>query len=155
MALPQINQSMQGMNVQTPRVPSGQQYAQGGPQNASGMPQRVFNTMAPDNGQHGGAQRYMTAQSGAMNMANQRNANPYGNQQTAYHGKMPSMPTAPGQLSPMPMVTTPAQQQNQASYRQALQNRMMNVMNRPLPYQPVQQMPTMPMPPMYNPGGGI
>lgn len=153
MALPQINQNMQGLNVQTPRVSSGQQYTQGGPQNASGMPQRVFNRMVPDNGQHGGAQRYMTAVSGAMNMANQVNMNPYGNTRSSYYGRMPNSPAVQGQLTSIPTQTLPSIQQTQASYRQALQDRMMNTMNRALPNQMQMQMPAPTMPQMFMPRG--
>lgn len=71
MMLPNINQQAQGLNVQTPRVPSGNQMMGAASQARANMPQRPVQSMAPDNGQHGGAQRYMTPLSGAMNVSNQ------------------------------------------------------------------------------------
>ena len=152
--LPSINQNRQGMNVQAPKVPSAQQYAQGRPQNASGLPPRPAMGMAPDNGQHGGAQRYMTPQSGAMNMANQRNANPYGNAKTAYYGNTQPLPPVQGQLSAMPMPQQQDQSQSNMNYRQALQNRMFNVRTNPIPNQAPAVQPMMnqapAMPPMFG-----
>lgn len=147
MALPNINQVSQGMNVQAPKVPSGQQYAQGVTQGRSGLPARPVANMAPDNGQHGGAQRYMTPQSGAMAVSNQRNTNPYGGAQTAYYGKSQPLPPIQGQLSPMPIQTPQATQQSNATYRQALQDRMMGVRNNPMPNRMPQTMPQMGMMP--------
>lgn len=157
MQLPQINQQMQGMNVQAPSVPSGQQYAQGSSQSSTGMPQRVFNSMAPDNGQHGGAPRYMTPTSGAMNMSNQRQANPYGQRSNTYPGQNSPLPPAKGALTPMSM--SPEQQQearqNASSYRQMLQQRLMtqrnNMMGYMMPPQQPQQQTAAPMPPQQLP----
>jgi hypothetical protein len=153
MALPNINQISQGMNVQAPTVPKAAQFAQGTPQNATGMPRRPVANMAPDNGQHGGAQRYMTPQSGAMNMSQQRNANPYGNTKSAYYGNTQPLPPVQGQFTPMAMPEQPAQAQQNASYRQALQQRMIGTRNNPVAMQPPMQMPvqTVPMPAMQMP----
>lgn len=160
--LPSINQAAQGLNVQTPRVPSGQQYAQGTAQNASGLPQRMFNSMAPDNGQHGGAPRYMTPTSGAMNMSVQRNTNPYGNAKTAYYGNQGTPQPIPNMFTPMTMSPEQQQQyqQGQMSYRQALQDRLLNQkynqMGYMMPAQPVPQMATPSTPvnlPRVNYGG--
>jgi len=130
MALPNINQISQGMNVQAPTVPKAAQFAQGTPQNATGMPRRPVANMAPDNGQHGGAQRYMTPQSGA----------------TAYYGNTQPLPPVQGQFTPMAMPEQPAQAQQNASYRQALQQRMIGTRNNPVAMQPPMQMPVQPTP---------
>lgn len=154
MALPQINQQAQGNNVQAPKVPSAQQFAQVG---TSQLPARPMQNMAPDNGQHGGAQRYMTPTSGAMNMANQRQANPYGPKANTYPGQSSPLPPVQGQLTPMQYEMPQNMQMNQGQYRQALQQRMLGVRNNPMPnmiaQQPVQQPQQPQMPIMFAPGG--
>lgn len=151
--LPSINQQAQGNNVQAPRVPSGQQYAQVG---QSQLPARPMQNMAPDNGQHGGAQRYMTPTSGAMNMANQRQANPYGQKANVYPGQSSPLPPVQGQLSQITMPENTAQMQNSANYRQALQQRLLGMQNQMMGYgmpQPQQPQPQMPLPVMFRPRG--
>lgn len=88
MMLPNINQQAQGGNVQPPKVPSADQAMGGLSQSRGNMPVRPTQSMAPDNGQHGGAQRYISPMSGAMNKTNQRQPNPYGNQNQTYPGQM-------------------------------------------------------------------
>jgi len=133
--------------VQAPRVPSAQQFAQSG---QSPLPARPMQNMAPDNGQHGGAQRYMTPTSGAMNMSNQRQPNPYGPKANTYPGQSSPLPPVQGQLTPMQYEMPQNTQMNQGQYRQALQQRMLGVRSNPMPnmapQQPVapQQQPAMP-----------
>lgn len=153
--LPQINQQAQGNNVQTPRVPSAQQFAQSG---QSPLPARPMQNMAPDNGQHGGAQRYMTPTSGAMNMANQKQPNPYGAKPNVYPGQASPLPPVQGQLSQITMPENSAQSQNATNYRQALQQRLLGMQNQMMGYgmpqpQQVQPQPQMPLPVMFRPRG--
>lgn len=148
--LPSINQSMQGMNVQTPRVTSGQQYAQSG---SSPLPARPMQNMAPDNGQHGGAQRYMNPMSGAMNAANQRQTNPYMQRNNTYPGQNQPLPPVRGELTPMTMNDAQQRQMQESSnmYRQALKERLMRQKYNPMGYMtPPPPMPSQPMPPMMG-----
>lgn len=150
MQLPQINQQAQGNNVQAPRVPSGQQYAQTG---NNPLPARPVQNMAPDNGQHGGAQRYMNPVSGAMNASNQRNANPYMQKGNTYPGQNQPLPPVRGELTPMRMSAEQQQQLQQSNnmYRQALQQRLLNQKNNPAGYMsPPQPAPTQALPPMMG-----
>ena len=76
--LPNINQKNQGFNVQLPNITGSQQGMAQAQSAISGQAgKRPIERMAPDNGQHGGAPRYMTPQSGANNKAVQRRSNPY------------------------------------------------------------------------------
>lgn len=151
MQLPYINQQSQGNNVQTPRVPSGQQYAQSG---TSPLPQRPMQNMAPDNGQHGGAQRYMNPMSGAMNASNQRQANPYMQKGNTYPGQSQPLPPIRGELTPMTMTDSQQQEMQQSNnmYRQALKQRLMNQKYNPMGYMAPPAPPQQPMPPMMGQG---
>ena len=124
MMLPNINQQAQGLNVQAPRVPSGNQMMGATSQARANMPQRPVQSMAPDNGQHGGAQRYMTPMSGAMNRANQRPANPYGNRAQVYPGQAQPQQTA------MPQAQAMANQQ--AAMPQVPQAAMPQMFSQPM-----------------------
>ena len=134
MMLPNINQQAQGLNVQTPRVPGGNQMMGAASQARANMPQRPVQSMAPDNGQHGGAQRYMTPLSGAMNQSNQRPANPYGNRAQVYPGQRPpptmsSQPQAmANQAAAMPQIFTQPMQQ----YGQAIQQQPVSAQPQPV-----------------------
>lgn len=155
MMLPNINQQAQGLNVQTPRVPSGNQMMGAASQARGNMPQRPVQSMAPDNGQHGGAQRYMSPMSGAMNQSNQRQPNPYGNQNQVYPGQRPppnmsSQPQAmANQQAAMPQIfSQPMQQYGQAIQQQSQPQRTM-------PYNMALQQRIMggQMPQMFGPVG--
>jgi len=150
MQLPQINQQAQGNRVQAPKVPSGQQYAQTG---TSPLPARPVQNMAPDNGQHGGAQRYMNPMSGAMNSSNQRSANPYMQKGNTYPGQSQPLPPVRGELTPMSMTEGQQQQMQQSNnmYRQALKERLMNQKYNPMGYMtPPPPPPAQALPPMMG-----
>ena len=157
MMLPNINQQAQGLNVQTPRVPGGNQMMGAASQARANMPQRPVQSMAPDNGQHGGAQRYMSPMSGAMNQSNQRPANPYGNRAQVYPGQRPpptmsSQPQAmANQAAAMPQIFTQPMQQ----YGQAIQQQQQAQAQRQMPYNMALQQRIMGqgMPQMFGPVG--
>jgi hypothetical protein len=170
MMLPNINQQAQGLNVQPPRVPSGNQMMGAASQARGNMPARPVQSMAPDNGQHGGAQRALTPTSGAMNMSNQIQANPYGNQNRVYPGQQRQI------NNPLPQgLQTPNVQPPNPQFQQQVQPPTMGVMpnmfqtqlpqqvthqappqQRQMPYNQAlqQRMMGRGMPPVFG-GGGI
>lgn len=156
--LPQLNQAAQGNNVQLPQVPGAQQsQANMASQATPAMGARPFSGMAPDNGQHGGAPRYQTPTSGAMNrsMASAMpNPYPSGTQGP----RPPSGGSRPAMFDPQRVVQTAQHMQNAMPFNRALQERFLSGQGQrqaPQPQAPQQQAPQQqasqqPLPPMFN-----
>lgn len=164
--LPSLNQQRQGLNVQRPQIPSAQQaLATNQSRTLPAMGARPFNSMAPDSGQHGGAPRYMTPQSGAQNRSvSQAMPRPYSTNQMPQRRSQaapeanslqpppPSAPSGgfggrPAVFSPSRVIQTAQTLQNAMPFNRALQERFLG---SPEP-QPEQANPyNQPLPPMFN-----
>ena len=143
--LPQLNQQAQGLNVQRPQLPGVQQaQANTASMSTPAMGARPFSGMAPDNGQHGGAPRYQTPTSGALNRSvasAMPNPYPSGTQgpRQAQGGSRPAM------FDPARVVQTAQHMQNAMPFNQALQQRFLG--NQQAQSQPPYAQP---LPPMFN-----
>lgn len=146
--LPQLNQQAQGMNVQRPQIPDANPMR--GNVNSTSTPvmgQRPFASMAPDNGQHGGAARYKTPTSGAMGQSVARAMpNPYPNT-TSMPSRPQSQTQAQATFDPNRILNTAETLHNAMPFNQALRQRFLSMANPQAQQTPAYAQP---LPPMFN-----